>query len=197
VPPNPSLKAPTRYSSRAWPLQAKVGIVLAWPAGVCLHGRLSSNVRPHSSTAARAVNHVKSPQALGPRPHGPAPDVSCWSPHNATTHHLLARLSFALIGFVLGAMLGVLLWWLFGFGFHRIMRPTVQPDAVVWVKYTGGICALIGFLFKDRVGEFVGSGIRAVFSFELESSASGWHAPRWLVLLVIAAAAYAAWYFAS
>ena len=94
-------------------------------------------------------------------------------------------------------MLGVLLWWLFGLGFHRIVRPTVQPDPVVWIKYTGGICALVGFLLKDRVGELVGSGIRAVFSFELESSASGWHAPRWLVVLVLAAVAYAAWYFAS
>jgi hypothetical protein len=37
-------------AATAWPLQAKFAIVFPRPVGVCLHGRLSSNVRPHSST---------------------------------------------------------------------------------------------------------------------------------------------------
>ena len=32
-------------AATAWPLQAQFGIVLPRPSGVCLHGRLSSNVR--------------------------------------------------------------------------------------------------------------------------------------------------------
>jgi len=48
--PNPSLKRGPATAATVWPLQAKVGIVLARPAGVCLHGPLSSNVRRHATT---------------------------------------------------------------------------------------------------------------------------------------------------
>jgi hypothetical protein len=40
-------------AATVWPFQAIVGIVLARPAGVCLHGRLSSNVRRHVSAHSR------------------------------------------------------------------------------------------------------------------------------------------------
>ena len=112
---------------------------------------------------------------------------------------MLARLSYALIGFVLGAMLGALLWWLYGTGFHPgITRPQVQSSPLAWIKYTGGICALLGFVFKDRVGDFVGSGVRTTLDFEVgRGSPSEWHASGWLVVLVIAAVAFAVWHFAS
>jgi len=50
VTPNPSLKRGPATAATVWPLQAKVGIVLPRPAGVRLHGPLSSNVRHHTTT---------------------------------------------------------------------------------------------------------------------------------------------------
>ena len=50
VTPNPSLKRRPATAATVQPLPAKVGIVLPRLAGVRLHGRLSSNVRPHTNT---------------------------------------------------------------------------------------------------------------------------------------------------
>jgi hypothetical protein len=55
--PNPSLKAPTRYGSHRLAAPGRVNIILAPPAGVCLHGRLSSNVRPHENDT-EAPSHM-------------------------------------------------------------------------------------------------------------------------------------------
>ncbi len=43
-----SLKRRPTTAATAWPLQAMSVIVLPRPSGVCLRGRLSSNVRPHT-----------------------------------------------------------------------------------------------------------------------------------------------------
>ena len=43
-------------AATVWPLQAKLGIVLPRTAGACLHGRLSSNVRPHTNTHTRGTH---------------------------------------------------------------------------------------------------------------------------------------------
>jgi hypothetical protein len=49
VTPNPSLKRRPATAAAVWRLQAAVNIILPPPAGVCLHGRLSSNVRRHTN----------------------------------------------------------------------------------------------------------------------------------------------------
>ena len=57
-------------AATVWPLQAQFGIVLPRPAGVCLRGRLSSNVRPHTGQptgldrSVSCVSHNLSPTRL-------------------------------------------------------------------------------------------------------------------------------------
>ena len=65
--PNPSLKRGPATAATAWPLQALFGIVLPRPVGVCLHGPLSSNVRPHrhAGAASLTVRFVSASSALG------------------------------------------------------------------------------------------------------------------------------------
>jgi H+/Cl- antiporter ClcA len=110
---------------------------------------------------------------------------------------MLSRLAYALIGFVFGALLGVLLWWFFGLGFQpNPGRASTQPNPLIWVKYTAVVCAVIGFIAKDRVGDFVGSTIQTVFHIEMGTSPRGdWHAPTWLIVLVLLAVAFAVWHF--
>jgi hypothetical protein len=108
---------------------------------------------------------------------------------------LLNRLAYALIGSILGSLLGLLLWWLYGLGVHPgVGRPALQPDPVEWVKYTGGACAVVGFIFKDRVGDFIGLGVRTAYDIERGTTARReWHAPWWLIAIVMAGVAYAIW----
>ena len=58
--PNPSLKRRPATAATVWPLQAMVEIVLPRPAGVCLHGRLSSNVRRHVTTSCPPTPECRS-----------------------------------------------------------------------------------------------------------------------------------------
>lgn len=66
---------------------------------------------------------------------------------------LLDRLSFALLGFIFGSLLAVLLWVLYGHGFslrHAARRE--WGELSLWIRYVGGGFALLGFLLMDRVG---------------------------------------------
>jgi hypothetical protein len=67
--PNPSLKRRPATAATVWPLQAKADIVLAWPAGICLRGRLSSNVRPQMRTplALLALLQILNAANAGPK----------------------------------------------------------------------------------------------------------------------------------
>jgi len=55
-------------AATVWPLQAMVEIVLPRPAGVCLHGRLSSNVRPRRNKlfGARGAASATAPAITPP-----------------------------------------------------------------------------------------------------------------------------------
>ncbi len=112
---------------------------------------------------------------------------------------MVARLIFALIGFVFGAFFGLLLWWIFGLGVrYGVVGTALEPNPYIWVKYVGSTCAIIGLLFKDRVGEFVGLGVRSTLEAEAgQSRDPSWYPPTWLVVLLLTAAAVAGWYFAS
>jgi len=67
------------------------------------------------------------------------------------------RFIYALIGFVLGAVLGVILWILYDKGFSvRSHWPQLHIGLTHWIKYSGSLFAIIGFIFKDGVGTAVG-----------------------------------------
>ncbi len=57
--PNPSLKRRPATAAVTWPLQAPVASCLPRPSAICLRGRLSSNVRPHRTSALVARSAAK------------------------------------------------------------------------------------------------------------------------------------------
>jgi hypothetical protein len=69
------------------------------------------------------------------------------------------RFIYALIGFVLGAVLAVILWLLYDKGFSLQLHWSqlhIHIGLTRWIKYCGTFFAIIGFIFKDGVGTAVG-----------------------------------------
>ena len=105
---------------------------------------------------------------------------------------LYDRLAFALIGFVFGALIATVLWFLYDLGFSRQHNhPEIQVGIGTWIKYVGGLFALIGFFFKAKVGDAAGETTNQVYEYE----SGNYHLPTWLVVVVLAGVAVAVWYF--
>lgn len=97
---------------------------------------------------------------------------------------MFARLQFAAIGAVLGAFVVLVFWVVQTMSMHhRYNHPAVGNNLLVWLKYTAAICAAIGFVLKDRVGDAVG-GLFAVL-LGSESAQGGGRRPAWLTLLIV------------
>ena len=110
---------------------------------------------------------------------------------------VLARLSYALIGFLFGAAVGALLWWLYGTGVGSAPSQTrLTAGLGSYVKYVGLACAVVGFVLKDRVGDFAGTIINQVLNFEA-GFGRDWSVPGWLVVLVGAAVVFLVWHYAA
>lgn len=84
---------------------------------------------------------------------------------------IIDRFTYALIGFVFGALLGVACWWLYGLA-HSLNYdgPGMDPALRHWVTYVGGALAAFGFVFRERTGDLVGDTINAIFHFEADES---------------------------
>ena len=77
------------------------------------------------------------------------------------------RLTYALIGSLFGALLGIVCWFLYGLAFSRQMSGTgINASVLPWIKVLGGLFGTLGFLFKDKVGSIVGTTIAGIFSVE-------------------------------
>jgi hypothetical protein len=104
------------------------------------------------------------------------------------------RLAYALIGFFFGAVFAIVLWILYDKGFSRQPgHPEVHAGVLAWIKYVGGAFAIIGFLFKDRVGSAIGSSSSEVYNYE----AGKYDPPTWFVVLLLVAIAVAVWHFSK
>jgi hypothetical protein len=105
---------------------------------------------------------------------------------------LYDRFIYAFIGFVLGAALAAVLWFLYDQGFSRQPNhPEVRVGLATWIKYVGGAFALIGFFLKSRVGESIGTSSAEVYNYE----AGNYELPTWLAVLVLVAVVGGVWYF--
>ncbi len=105
---------------------------------------------------------------------------------------LTDRLTYAALGAAFGAVIGFILFWLLGvysntLGPTGLVRTPAKPIALVAAAF-----AAIGFIFGPSVGTAIGNTIAAIFEFE---RASFYEAPTWLVVLVLAAVAFAVWHW--
>lgn len=87
---------------------------------------------------------------------------------------IVDRITYALIGALFGALIGVACWWLYGLA-HSLNYhgPGMNPILRHWVTYAGGAFAVAGFLFRQRVGDAIGDTINAIFHFEMNESPDG------------------------
>lgn len=77
------------------------------------------------------------------------------------------RLSYAIIGAIFGALLGVACWWLYGLAHSmNYYGPGMDPVLRHWVTWLSAIFATCGFIFRARVGDFFGDSLSAIFHFE-------------------------------
>lgn len=101
--------------------------------------------------------------------------------------NLYDRLTYAVIGFFFGAVLGALLWFLYDAGFSAwIGAPQIDLGLRAWIKYAGGVFALLGFLLKADAGHVAGSTVDAVYRLERHDYIGG-QVPTWGTVLFVLA----------
>jgi H+/Cl- antiporter ClcA len=104
------------------------------------------------------------------------------------------RLTYALIGAVFGAIIGAACWWLYGLAFSlRYDGPGIDPSIFHWAKLFAGLFAILGLLFKDRVGSVAGSAIAGILNFEAGRDPEV-HLRWWQVLVVLVLILGVVWY---
>jgi len=104
---------------------------------------------------------------------------------------MLDRLVFAALGGIFGAVLGLLLWWLYGLGQSVRLLTPIQPGAAPWVMYSAATFAFLGFVLKSAVADLLGDTLSAIYKSETEPD------PWWVIVVAIALAAVAIWYLAT
>lgn len=79
----------------------------------------------------------------------------------------MERITYAFLGSVLGAVIGVVGWWLYGLGNSlNFNGPGMDPVLRHWLLWSSGAFGAIGFVFREYVGDAVGDTISAIFHFE-------------------------------
>lgn len=83
---------------------------------------------------------------------------------------VIDRLSYALIGALLGLGVGVLGWWLYGRA-HSLNYSGVALDPALkhWLTGSGILFGALGGVLKDRVGDLIGDALSSIFHFEINS----------------------------
>lgn len=104
------------------------------------------------------------------------------------------RITYAFIGAIFGALIGVGCWWLYGLA-HSLnyYGPGIDPVLRHWVTYAGGAFGVIGFFLRQRLGDAVGDTIGAIVHFEANESPRRRASP-FLVLVFLAIIVAAIWF---
>ena len=95
------------------------------------------------------------------------------------------RLGYAFIGALLGAVVGVVLWFLYDLGAsHRRWAPEIHLGLKQWCLYSGAAGAVLGLLFGPGVGSVAGSASAGIYRYESRTE-SGFALPRWVVVVLV------------
>lgn len=82
------------------------------------------------------------------------------------------RLIYAMLGGMLGSVIGVVCWVLYGLGFSPSFSQwhsaPLDSNILHWVYGWGGLLALYGFVFKARAADFGGDKIQSIVDDESE-----------------------------
>jgi hypothetical protein len=61
----------------------------------------------------------------------------------------------------------VMCWWLYGLAHSRqLYGAGIDPSIRHWVVYIGGAFAVLGFFFREGVGDSAGNALQEIFDFE-------------------------------
>ncbi len=84
---------------------------------------------------------------------------------------IVDRVAHALLGAVLGLLIGVAGWWLYGLA-HSLNYdgPAMDPVLRHWLSWAGAAFATMGFVLRQRVTQAVGDTFKAIFHFELDAA---------------------------
>ena len=100
------------------------------------------------------------------------------------------RLTYAALGGLFGALLGLLGWFLYGLSYSlRYVGPGMDPVLRHWVAGLGTTFAVLGFVFGARSADWLGDALSAVFHFEMDQHHKRPSAVFTLVLLALLVAA--------
>ena len=85
--------------------------------------------------------------------------------------NILDRLSYALIGMIFGAMIGVVCWWLYRLANSlNFSGPGMDPILRHWLTYACAAYGAFGFFFRASVGDIVGDTLSVIFHSEANSA---------------------------
>jgi hypothetical protein len=82
---------------------------------------------------------------------------------------LFDRLTYAAIGFVFGSLIGMVCWFLAGFRPHSFLGH-LHFSFFDWIKYSGGLLAVVGFIFRENVGSLTGEIFSSFFDSSSDTS---------------------------
>ena len=105
------------------------------------------------------------------------------------------RIAAAFFGAVFGALIGLILVWLFGVYSQSMGPGRFVPDAVRWVAASSGFFALIGLIVGSHVGTALGWALSAIF--EAERERNDFEVPTWLAIALVVAVAYGVYLWVS
>ena len=100
------------------------------------------------------------------------------------------RFIYAILGGIVGAILGAVSWFLYGLGFSHWQHGPGDTNVLHWVYPSATFLAVYGFIFKDKVADAAGDEAEAIVRRETRDRSQPW----WAALIVVAIVLGVLWY---
>ena len=81
------------------------------------------------------------------------------------------HLGNGLIGAIIGCIIGVIGWWLYGLA-HSLNYhgPGIDPILRHWLTWSGIVFAVFALVLRERLADLVAATISAIFHFEIDQA---------------------------